>query len=68
MGAIVEQLRGAIEASEKSRYRIARETGISESQLSRFMTGEKGLSPDAMEKVADCLNLEFILRPKRRKR
>lgn len=60
----MNQIRKAIQAGEKSRYRIAKETGIPESSLSRFMSEERGLSVDKLEKVADCIGLEIIVRQK----
>lgn len=68
MSRIVEAMRKAIEASGKTRYRLSQETGIDQAQLSRFMTGEKGLSFDAMERLADALGIEMVLKPKDRKR
>ena len=67
MPPIYDDIRDAIEASDMSRYRIAKETGIGESQLCLFMAGKKGLSVEALEKLADCLGLEITTRRKRRK-
>ena len=66
MSKLLNQIREAIEAGDKTRYRLSKETSIPQSQLSRFMTGEKGLSFDAMERLAEALGLEIIIRPKRR--
>ncbi len=68
MARILDAICDAIEASDKTRYRIAKETGISQSQLSRVMSGERGLSIHALERLADYLGLEIIIRPKRRMR
>ena len=68
MGRLLDEIRDAIEASGKTRYRIAQESGIAESVLSRLMSGERGLSIDALETLADYLGLEFTMRPKRRQR
>ena len=68
MGQILDAIREAIEASDKTRYRIAKDTGISQPQLSRLMSGERGLSIDALERLADYLGLEIVMRPKRRRR
>ena len=68
MGRLLEGIREAIEASGKSRYRIAQESGIAESVLSRLMSGERGLSIDALETLADYLGLELTMRPKQRRR
>ena len=68
MGRLLDELRNAIEASDKTRYRIAQESGIAESVLSRLMSGERGLSIDALELLADYLGLEVTIQPKRRRR
>lgn len=67
MAPIYDDIRDAIEAGDMSRYRIAKETGISESQLSLFMAGNKGVSVEALETLADCLGLEVTTRRKRKK-
>lgn len=66
MPTIYDPIRDAIAASDKSRYRIAKETGIGEPQLCLFMAGRKGLSVEALETLAACLNLEIVVRPKKR--
>jgi transcriptional regulator with XRE-family HTH domain len=63
MPLIYDYIREAIAASDKSRYRIAKETGIGEPQLCQFMAGTKGLSVEALEKLADCLGMEIVTRP-----
>ena len=68
MPAIYDEIRDAIEASSMTRYRIAKETGIGESQLCHFAAGKKGLSVESLETLADCLGLEITTRPKREKR
>ena len=68
MSKLLDEIREAIKAGDKSRYRLSKEAKIPQSQLSRFMTGEKGLSFDAMERLAEALGLEIIIRPKRRQR
>jgi len=65
MSPIYDHIREAIAASEKSRYRIAKETGIGEPHLCQFMAGTKGLSVEAVEKLADCLALEIVTRRKK---
>ena len=68
MAELLDAIRKAIESSEETRYRIAKDAGIAQSQLSRFMSGETGLSVESLEKLADCLGLEIIIRPTRRRR
>ena len=68
MAKLLDEIRDAIEASGKTRYRIAHESGIAESVLSRLLSGERGLSIDALETLADYLGLEIVIRPKRRQK
>ena len=63
----MDGIRAAITASDQSRYRIAKDTGISQAQLSRLMSGERGLSIEALELLADYLGVEIIVRPKRQR-
>jgi hypothetical protein len=65
MSRLLDEIRRAIMAGDKTRYRLSQETSIPQSQLSRFMTGEKGLSFDAMERLVEALGLEIIIRPKK---
>lgn len=64
MSGMYEQLRQAIRAGEKTRYKLWRETGIDQGQLTRFMAGESGLSVESTEKLIGALGLEIIIRPK----
>lgn len=66
MAGILDRLRQAIRESEKTRYRLAEESCIAESALSRLMSGERGLSIEAAEKLAETLGLEIIIRPAKR--
>lgn len=65
MADLLNMLRKAMESSGQSRYRISKETGIAESVLSRFMSGETALTVETVERLADYLGLEIVLRPKR---
>jgi len=68
MPPIYEEIRQAIAASDKSRYRLWQETSISQGHLCEFMAGTKGLSVESLEKLADCLDLEIITQIKNGKR
>ena len=68
MSQILDAIREAIETGDKTRYRIWKDTGISESHLSKLMRGERGLSIEALERLAEYLNLEITICPKRRKK
>ena len=68
MGQILDTIRKEIQRSKKSRYAISKETGISETQLSLLMDGKRGLSIEALERLAKNLGLEIIIRPKRKRK
>jgi hypothetical protein len=43
-----------------SRYRICKTLGIAESTLSRFMSGQGGLSMEYLDALADLLDLDIV--------
>jgi transcriptional regulator with XRE-family HTH domain len=59
MKKVLDQIREAILASDKSQYRIAQDTGISRSRLSKLMSGQLGLSIEALEQLAEYLGYEI---------
>ena len=65
---VSEQLRAAIKASDRSRYRLALEAEIDQSSLSRFMNYKTGLSMEAMDRLAEVLELELVARQKATKK
>lgn len=65
MPALLDELRSAIDSSGKTRYRIAKETGVAQSQLSRLMRGKAGMSIENVERIAEFLGLRIVLEPKR---
>jgi len=46
---VSDQIRRLVETCGISRYEIAKLTGIDDSALSRFMSGERGLSMKALD-------------------
>jgi plasmid maintenance system antidote protein VapI len=58
---VSEHLRARILDGGVSRYRIAKDTGIEQSALSRFISGERGLSQDAIDTLADYLGLRIVV-------
>jgi transcriptional regulator with XRE-family HTH domain len=60
---IIGRLKAAIEASGESRYALSCKSGVLQSAVSRFMSGERSLSLESAARLADALGLE--LRPKR---
>jgi transcriptional regulator with XRE-family HTH domain len=57
-----DQIRQAVDASGLSRYRISKELGVAESTMSRFMSGQGGLSMEYLDALADLLNLDIKTR------
>jgi ribosome-binding protein aMBF1 (putative translation factor) len=58
--SISEELRRQIEQSGMSRYRIAKETRVAESTLSRFMAGRSGLSITAINNLCRLFSLRLV--------
>jgi predicted transcriptional regulator len=54
-----DQIRKAVDASGLSRYRIAKEIGIVESAMSKFMSSKGGLSMEKLDALADLLGLSL---------
>lgn len=54
-----ETLRRAVETCGITRYRIAQETGINESTLSRFVASGRGLSMENTDRLCAYLGLEL---------
>ena len=53
------QIRQAVDASGLSRYRICKTLGIDQSTMSRFMSGQGGLSMEYLDALADLLELDI---------
>ena len=62
-----ERIRAEIEGSPVSRYRLAQETGIEESALSRFMSGNRGLSMEALDALFEYFDLDVVRRGRKSK-
>lgn len=58
---LTDQLRQAIDDSGLTRYRISKETGISESTLAQFYNGHRGLSMEALNALGEFLQLKITL-------
>lgn len=59
--SVTLQLRRAIDECGLSRYEIAKRAGIEQSALSRFMTGERGLTTPALDRLGELLDLEIVM-------
>jgi transcriptional regulator with XRE-family HTH domain len=60
-----EQVRRAVRDSGQSQYRIAKETGVDKGALSRFMSGERGLTTDTLDRLVEHLGLTLCPNPAR---
>ncbi|MCY2926828.1 MAG: helix-turn-helix transcriptional regulator [Planctomycetota bacterium] len=66
MAKTIEAIRKAINASPMSRYRLAKESGVTEAAISRLMSGERAVNVDSLEKLADALGLAITIGPKKK--
>lgn len=64
---ITDQLRQAIETCDETRYRIAKNTGISEASLCRFVWGEP-MRGDNIDTLGKYFGLELVKRRRKRGR
>lgn len=62
-----DQIRQAIGESDKTRYRIATDTGINEAALGKFFHGERGLSLETIDTLCEYLELEIVKRSKQKR-
>jgi len=63
---ISEQVRQAIRDADCTRYAISKATGIDQAVLSKFLSGERGMSLDSLDKLAAFLKLDITVRKSRR--
>lgn len=55
--SFVDQIRAAVDADGRSRYRICIESGIGQPNMSRFMHGREFFSLEKLNKLAEVLGL-----------
>jgi transcriptional regulator with XRE-family HTH domain len=63
------QLRQIMANSGLSRYEIAKRSGVDEAALSRFASGERGLTTDTLDRLTQALGLELrqVRKPRAKK-
>jgi transcriptional regulator with XRE-family HTH domain len=54
---LTDQIRDAVRQSELTHYEICRQTGIDKASMSKFVSGERGLSLAHLDKLAELLGL-----------
>jgi len=62
-----DQVRAAIDDCEFSRYRIGQLSGVDHGTISRFMSGERGISTDALDAIAEVIGLKVTVSKRPRK-
>ena len=60
MGKLSDAVRVAIKGSGVSRYALAKQVGVAESVLSRFMNEKQSITLDTLEKLSEVLNLKIV--------
>ena len=60
MATISEEIKKAILTAGVTRYRIAQDTGIDEATLCRFVSGERGLSMLAIDRLAEYFGYKIV--------
>jgi transcriptional regulator with XRE-family HTH domain len=65
--SLSDEIREAVDRSGLTRYRIAKELGIAESTMSRFMTRKGGLTMASLDRLAELLGLHITAEPRDRK-
>ena len=64
MGQLTKAIAAAVKASDQTPYAIAKGAGVARSQLSRLLSGERGMTTDTIERLADYLGLRISIAPK----
>lgn len=57
--SISDQLRQAMQASKLSAYRLAADSGVNVAAVLRFMSGERSLRLESVDRLAAVLGLEL---------
>jgi transcriptional regulator with XRE-family HTH domain len=57
---LTDQIRKALAECGETRYRICKNTGLAPAALCRFQSGERGLSTESLDTLAEYLGLSII--------
>ena len=63
--SIIETLRRAIEDSGYSQYQLSILSGVNRAQINRFVKGERTLTLESAERIAEALELELKSKKKK---
>jgi len=61
MGELTTAIAKAIRASHETPYAIAQRAGVNRSQISRLLSGERGMNSETIEALADALGYDVKL-------
>jgi transcriptional regulator with XRE-family HTH domain len=61
-----ERIRKAVLTSQKTRYAIAIGSGVDHAVLRRFMRGERDIKLTTAENLAEYLDLELVLKKRKK--
>ena len=61
---VSDQVRSAVENCGLTRYRIGKLSGVDHGTISRFMSGERGISTEALDAIGEVIELQVSI-PKR---
>jgi transcriptional regulator with XRE-family HTH domain len=56
---LTDQIRSAVRESGLTCYQICKETGIDKASMSKFLSGQRGLSLAHLDKLAELLGLRI---------
>jgi transcriptional regulator with XRE-family HTH domain len=60
------EIKKMMEREGVTAYRLSKDTGIDKAALSRFFSGERGMSAENIEKILACLGYEMVPRKKKK--
>ncbi len=55
-----EQLREILDGGTMTRYRLSKEAGVDQGQLSRFVLGKGQLTFKTLDRIGEVLRLRFV--------
>jgi transcriptional regulator with XRE-family HTH domain len=61
---LTDQIRDTVKRSQLTRYEICRQTGIDKASMSKFASGQRGLSLAHLDKLATLLGLRIVISKK----
>lgn len=62
MATVSEEIKKAILSAKVSRYQIAKDTGVEQAILSRFVNGRTGLSSKSIDQLAEYFGYRLVKR------